>query len=386
MWSLITMTRLFESARPIARYALPLALTLFATACGGAQGGQDEAGTEAAVVDASDVAVVRTAEVSSGITISGSLQAVTEATIRAELAGRVLRAQAVEGQGVARGAVLAVLEDPTLGQQERSAQAAVASAQLSVQNARRDFERYQMLADAGAVTRREVENAQSTLAVAESQLSNSRSQQAGVQKSVGDATVRSPISGVVSAKSVNVGDVVQVGTELYRVVDPTSMQLVASVPTEQVPSLKIGDPVEFTVRGYPGRTFTGRIERIAPTADPNTRQIRVFVTVPNPGGALVSGVFAEGRVSTAARRGLMVPASAVRVEGSGSAVMRLHGGRAQQVVVQVGLRDESTSQVEIVSGLAAGDTVLVGPAMEIAEGTPLSIQSRQAAPVTTVER
>ncbi|HEX2219626.1 MAG TPA: efflux RND transporter periplasmic adaptor subunit [Gemmatimonadales bacterium] len=355
--------------------ACALALTLLAAACGGQPGPAETATPQALSVEPEDVAVAQRTQVSSGLAISGTLEAETEATLRAELAGTVANAGAEEGQRVSRGAVLARIEDPSLSQQQNSARSAVSSAEIAVQNARRDVERYQTLVDAGAAPRRDLENARSALASAQAQLASARSQQSDVQKTVGNATVTSPISGIVSAKLVNTGDVVQQGTDLYRVVDPSSMRLQASVPSEQVGSIKVGDRVEFTVRGYPGRTFAGRIERINPTADPATRQIRVHVSIPNPGGTLVAGLFADGRVTTAARQGLMVPAPAVETSGAKSTVVRLRGGRAEEVAVQVGLRDEANGQVEITSGLAAGDTVLVGPAKEIAAGTQVRLQT-----------
>ena len=82
---------------------------------------------------------------------------------------------------------------------------------------------------------------------------------------------------------------------MFRIIDPSSMRLEASVPSEDLSILRVGANVDFTVRGY-DRSFTGRIERIAPQADPTTRQVPIYVAIPNPGGRLVAGLFAEGRV------------------------------------------------------------------------------------------
>jgi membrane fusion protein, multidrug efflux system len=297
----------------------------------------------------------------------------TEAILRAELAGRVERAPAEEGQRVAQGTLLARIEDPTLTVQARSAESAVRSAEIAVQNARRDVDRYETLVGAGASPRRDVETARTNLASAQANLASARSQQADVQKSIADATIQAPISGIVSARSVSEGDVVQVGTELYRVVDPSSMRLEASVPSDQLFAIRVDAPVEFQVRGYPGKTFVGRVERINPTADPATRQVTIHVSLPNPGGTLVAGLFAEGRVTAEARQGVLVPTEAVVAEEEGAYVMALRGGQVQQVQVTVGITDEKTHRVEIVSGLAAGDTVLVGPARETAPGTRVRV-------------
>jgi len=371
-----------------------LALTLLASCAGEADDGggfgREPQGPSAngtpspgeRVLEPQDVAIARVGEIRSGPTVSGSLQAATEATIRAEVAGTVVQTMAEEGQRVRKGSVLARIQDPQLEQQLLSAQAAVASARVAVDNARRDVQRYETLVREGASPMRDLDNARSALASAEAQLSSALAQQAAVQENIARATVRSPIDGIISSKSVSAGDVVQLGAELYRVIDPTSMRLEATVPSDQIGALDVGDPVEFSVRGYPGRTFRGRLERISPTADPATRQVRIYVSIPNPGGTLVAGLYAEGRVTTASRRALMVPAAAVQTSGANAYVLRVRAGRAEQVGVSVGLRDDASNTVEITRGLAAGDTVLVGPAVEIAAGTRVRVQRTGPAGVT----
>lgn len=364
--------------RPMGMMMLVAALAL-----GGCRrGGEAPPGAgadEAAVIDPADLAVAEVGEISAGPTVSGSLQAATEAVLRAELAGTIAAAPAEEGQRVAQGTLLAQISDPRLREQSRSAESAVRSAEIAVANARRDVDRYETLVPAGASPRRDLETARTNLASAQAQLASARSQQADVQASIGDASVEAPITGIVSARSVSEGDVVQVGTELYRVVDPSSMRLEASVPSDQLFAIRVGAPVVFQVRGYPGRTFEGRVERINPTADPATRQVTIHVSLPNPGGTLVAGLFAEGRVTTEARQGVLVPSEAVVTEDDGSFVMALRGGQVQQVAVTVGITDEETHRVEVVSGLAAGDTVLVGPARETAPGTKVRVGAAQAA-------
>ncbi|HEX6041309.1 efflux RND transporter periplasmic adaptor subunit [Longimicrobium sp.] len=361
-----------------------------ALAMGGCRRGggpQPGAADQGAVVDPADLAVAEVGQISAGPTISGSLQAATEAVLRAELAGTIAAAPAEEGQRVAQGTLLARIADPTLREQSRSAESAVRSAEIAVANARRDVDRYETLVPAGASPRRDLETSRTNLASAQAQLASARSQQADVQARIGDATVQAPISGIVSARSVSEGDVVQVGTELYRVVDPSSMRLEASVPSDQLFAIRVGAPVAFQVRGYPGTTFTGRVERINPTADPATRQVTIHVSLPNPGGTLVAGLFAEGRVTAEARQGVLVPSEAVVTEDDGAHVMALRGGVVQQVEVRVGITDEETHRVEIVSGLAAGDTVLVGPARETAPGTRVRVgTAAPAAPARNGEK
>ena len=168
------------------------------------------------------------------------------------------------------------------------------------------------------------------------------------------------------------------GTPLVTIIDPSSMQMRASVPSGEIGALRLGAPVVFEVRGYPGRTFEGQIERISPVADPVTRQVPIFVDIPNAGSRLVAGLFAEGRVTREVRRGLVVPAAAVNVAGASPWVLRIADGATERVTVTLGLRDERTERVEVVEGLKAGDRLLVGAAQGVEPGTPVRVRDDRA--------
>jgi len=222
---------------------------------------------------------------------------------------------------------------------------------------------------------RDLEAARTQLAQAQASLAGAQSTRASAAKQLGNTEVRSPITGIVATRPVSAGDIVQSGGALFTVVDPHSMRLEANVPAEQLGQLHVGSTVTFTVNGYPGRNFTGTVQRIAPAADPATRQVPVVVTIPNAEGTLVAGLFAQGRVESSVRQGIQVPASAVDERGVAPTVLRLKGGKAERVPVQTGPRDPETETVEILGGLSAGDTVLVGPAVGTAPGTPVRIST-----------
>ncbi|HEX5634392.1 MAG TPA: efflux RND transporter periplasmic adaptor subunit, partial [Gemmatimonadales bacterium] len=205
----------------------------------------------------------------------------------------------------------------------------------------------------------------------EAQLAEARSRQTVARRTLSRATVRAPFAGVVSVRSASVGDVVKDGTLLFTVVDPRSLRLQGQVPAEFVRTLKPGTPVLFRLSGY-DQPLEGRVSRVVPVLDPATRQVRVLVTVPNPSGTLVAGLFADGRVITARHTGLTVPQAAVDARGVRPAVTRLAQGRLERVEVEVGLQDAETERVEV-RGVAAGDTVLTGSARDFAPGTPARV-------------
>ena len=208
---------------------------------------------------------------------------------------------------------------------------------------------------------------------AASQLADAQARLTMAQKQLDDAQIRAPFAGVVSMRSVSEGDVVQPGTALFSVVDPASMRFEASVPAAQLEQVKAGSPVSFTVSGYPGRSFAGRVARISPSVDQGTGQVRIVVSVPNTRSDLVAGLFADGRVASERHKGLTAPYSAVDLRGLKPTVLRLKGGVAERVEVELGVRDEEKERYEILSGVAAGDTLLTGAAQGITPGTAVRV-------------
>ena len=293
------------------------------------------------------------------------------ADVRAEVAGTVLETYVEPGQRVQRGTLLGRIDDRAVRDSYLSARAAVRSAQQSLQVARRNAERNERLAAAGAVAERDREAATSSAASAEAGYADAQARLALAEKQLAYTQIRSPLAGVVSERQATAGDVVQTGDPLFAVVDPRSLELEGTVPAEEVGKLRPGAPVEFTVTGYGERTFAGRVDRVNPAADPATRQVRVYVTIPNTDQGLVAGLFAEGRVGTDRRKALLVPTSAVDQRGVTPTVLVVRAGRVEQQGVELGMRDAATDRVEIRTGVQAGDTVLVGAATATVPGTPV---------------
>ena len=342
---------------------------------GGATAAQDSAAAANAptVVGPENVAVVARDRVSSGPTLSGALTPERAATLRAQAGGTVTAIFAEAGQRVSQGQQLARVETTGLTDQVASARAQVASASASATVALRNAERNDRLLAAGAIAARDAEATRAQATAARAQVSAAEAQLANAQRQLGNTSAAAPFAGIVGTRSVNVGDVVAPGAALYTVVDPSSMQLTGSVPADQLSQVRLGQPVRFTVTGYPGRDFTGRITRIAPVADPTTRQVQIIASIPNAGNALVGGLYAEGRVSSDTRDALVVPADAVDQRGVRPTVVRVRGGRAERVPVELGLRDEATERMEIRGAVAIGDTLLRGAAQALSDGSLVKV-------------
>ena len=353
-------------------------------ACKGGKAAEaDAAGApENVTVGTENIAVVASGILQSGPTVSGDISPERDANVRAQVGGTVLQTFADQGQTVRAGQTLARIESGGLQDVFLSARAGVTAASNNADIARRELARAEKLFAAGAIAERDMEQARRSSIAASAALADARARLSTAQKQVGNTVVTAPISGIVSDRPVSAGDVVQPGTALFTVVDPSSMRLEGSVPAQELAQVRLGAPVSFTVNGYPGRTFVGRVTRVNPTADPATRQVRIMISIPNAEGRLVGGLFAQGRLASESRTGLVVPASAVDSRSNVPAVVRIKGGKVERVPVQLGLRDEATERVEIASGVQAGDTVLLGAAQGITPGTVIKVSVPADKPAT----
>lgn len=322
---------------------------------------------------AENVTVVTTGVVESGPLVSGDLAPVRIAQIRAQVSGAVLSTFAEQGQRVAEGQVLARMDASAIRAAYEAARAALASATVAADLADRQAARYDTLLAAGAVSPRDRETVVEQRSSAHASLDNARSQLASAQKQLAYTEARAPFAGVVSERDVSAGDVVQPGSPLFSVVDPSRLQLQAAVPAEQIASVVVGAPVSFSLNGYGGRTFTGRVTRINPMADPSTRQVQVYSEIANPRNALVGGLFAAGRIVTRRDTGLVLPTEAIDTRNLRPAVERLRQGKVERVDVTLGVHDQRTDRVQVIAGVARGDTVLLGTAQGITAGTPVRV-------------
>jgi RND family efflux transporter MFP subunit len=345
-----------------------------ASACGGSAEPEAAATPVPTLVDKNAVTRVAIIDMQTGPRISGQLAPAREATARAEVGGSITSLNVEEGRAVSRGAVVGRIEARDLSSAVSSAQTGVASAQTALQIATTEAARVASLVKGGAMAQRDLDMANNTVATARAQLAAAQARLTSAQQQMSDTVLRAPISGVVASRTANTGDVVAPGAPLFTVIDPSSMRLEASVPSDQLALLRVTAPVEFTVRGYPGQAFTGRIERISPAADPVTRQVSIFVTIPNTGGRLIGGLFAEGRVNSEAHRALVVPLGALDESGATPTVSRLRDNKVERVQVKVGARDNERDIVEIVTGLNEGDQVLVGAVKSIPAGTLVQVK------------
>jgi RND family efflux transporter MFP subunit len=341
-----------------------------------------EVAPNTATLNATDVAVARLRTLRAGIPLSGALEAKVKITVGAPLAEQLLEVYVNEGDRVQQGQPLARFKDQVLAAAAAYARADVQSQRMAVRVAEAESARAVALFGEGAIAQRDRDNALVALEGARSRLSLSESQAANADDRLHSSTLTAPAAGVISKRYAQAGDRVDNGKPVFELVDTRVLQLSASVPTEWLPELRIGRLVSLTIAQLDSSHVSGQIARINPTADPATRQIQIYVDVPNAGERLVGGLFASGRVVTReALNAVAVPREAVRYEGEARTpiVYTVTRGKVARRRVGVGVTDDDLSLVGITAGVAAGDTVIVGPIEGLADGAPVQIGGGAAA-------
>lgn len=372
------METMMRNVHTLMLSAALVAATLTVVTCGGnaaPPAGAAAATTTPAVVQLAPehVAIATVADITSGPFVSGQLTPAREATVRAQIGGPLISLTVDRGQSVRQGAVIGRIAARELDDALVSAQVAVKSAENSLTVAKSDAARTESLVKGGALAARDLEQARNLVAGAEAQLAAAKSRETGVRQQLDDTIVKAPITGVVSDRPASAGDILTPGTPIVTIIDPSSMRLEAAVTSDQVSLVRPGATVRFRIRGLSSELVTGTIDRLSPTADPITRQVTIFVTMPNAGGKLIAGLFAEGRVDAETRRGVIVPMGAVDETGPTATVTRIRDGKAERVTVTLGIRQSEAELIEIRSGLTAGDVVILGAAKTLSPGTPVRV-------------
>jgi RND family efflux transporter MFP subunit len=198
--------------------------------------------------------------------------------------------------------------------------------------------------------------------------------------------VRAPFDGVVSERKVSAGDTAQLGKELLKVIDPTSMRFEALIAADHVGDVRPGQTVEFRVNGYGDEQFAGRVRRVNPAANPTTRQVEVLVDFVGGKQPRLAGLYAEGRLETTSQASLTIPASAVVRDGDSTSAFRVASdNKLRKVALKLGNRDPRSGDFAIASGLAEGDRIIRYPTAMLKDGQAVQLPAPPSASMASTD-
>jgi len=329
---------------------LLLASSLWLAACGGpASSAGPPAGGRRGPTGPVPVEVLpaRTDTVIDAITATGQIEAVQAIELRAEVDGRLVEIFVREGATVASGDPLFKVDDAEL-------KAQVARAEADRDLAEQALTRTRQLLSEKAAAPADVERADATARSARAAL-------ALLNVRLERTITRAPWAGVAGARFVSIGDYVTSSTRLITLQTVNPQRAVFQVPERYSERLKLGQKVTFRVAALSGRDFTGTVDFVDPRVQLPARTITVKAAVPNPRGELQAGMFIEAHLETARRsQAVVVPEEAILSLPTGNVVWVVEGDKPVRRPVEIGVRRQG--EVEILSGVATGEQVVVGGA------------------------
>jgi RND family efflux transporter MFP subunit len=325
---------------------------------------------------AADLVYVESKPLARWLPVSGTLQPMHQATVKAKVAGEVRQLAVREGESVRAGQVIARLDTADLESKlvERVGALESAKAQLALAEKTRTMNT--RLLNEKFISQNAFDGSESSYNVAQGTVKSAEAQVRLAQSAVRDATIVAPLSGVVAKRHVQPGEKVAFDAPLLSIVDLADLELAALVPSSDVPEIRVGMPVELAVDGFGDRRFSGRIERINPATEPGTRAFHVYVGLSNKDATLRSGMFATGRIALASSSPApTLPIAAVRTEAGQSFVWAIDNGRLQRRLVSLGRRDDEAGRVELRTPLPPSLPVLGARFDNVKEGAPAIVRA-----------
>jgi|Transcript_78785 membrane fusion protein (multidrug efflux system) len=354
--------------------ALTLALAL--TAC--SKGGKPEADKAAAkpaaplLLAPEDLREVGQSGLIGAPIITGAIQPARRADLRAEVAAVVLQVARDNGERVRAGDLIIRLDPTAIRDSLTSAEEALRAAQQSFEQTERVLARQRTLNQQGMISTQALEDAEVRRNAAQSELAAARARVVTARQQVTRTEIRAPFDGVVSERKISVGDTVQIGRELIKVIDPASMRFEGQISADRLGELKLGQPVAFRINGLGDTEFRGKLARIDASANATTRQVEVIAEFDDRSKApQVAGLYAEGRVESADRRALVLAEGSIQRQGDTAFVWKVDGSQLKKVSVTLGDRDERRGEMVITAGLQQGDRVLRSPTGNLVDGAPV---------------
>ncbi|HEY7212650.1 MAG TPA: efflux RND transporter periplasmic adaptor subunit [Bryobacteraceae bacterium] len=403
---------------------LVFAGVLFVTCCSKPSNQAAPSATDEAAPAPVEVATARRANLHSYVAAEGVLHPLTQANITPKISAPVARFLVQRGDHVQEGQLLAVLESRDLAAAAEESKELYDQAKANYENtsaaimpddltkakadaqsskealdaARRVYENRAALLKEGALAQKLVDDAKVAMIAAQSQfdtaeqhlkslqtvgraeqLKSAQAQMAASKAHFENAAaqaayaeVRSPMSGVVSDRPLNVGEMASAGSALLSIVDVSHVVARASIPVQQAALLQIGRPATITAGA--GSTLTGKVIVVSPAVDPNTTTVQVWVEAQNPGeklklGSTVQVSIDAGEVPDA----VVVPAAALLSSDEGGDKVMVAGadGRSHERAVKAGIR--SGDDVQILSGVKPGERVITQGALGLDDKVKIEV-------------
>lgn len=329
-----------------------VAALVAAVACGN-QGANNQSVAPAQTVPSVEIAVAQARDVPLENTYASTVQAEAVNNIAPQTGGRIRKINVEVGDYVVKGQILAEMDRLQLDQLE-----------LQVQNDEIEYERLKGLYNEGGVSQSDFEAAELGYKVRRTNLENVRE----------NTILRSPITGFVSARNFDAGDLFSMSAPLFTVQQVTPVKLLVGISESEYSLVKKGDQVTLTVDAIPGRTFSGKIGRLYPTIDAATHTFKAEVTVPNTDRVLRPGMYARVKVNFGTRCSVVVPDQClVKQEGTGTRFIYVLNADNTVSYLPVTIGRHMGREYEILEGLEDGQKVVLKGQSLLKDGIKVNV-------------
>ena len=332
---------------------------------------QDESPTNAVSVTVTQ-STRRALEVT--IEVLGDLESLAQPTIAAEISGQVVAINVDEGNPVKQGQTLAELDAKPYQLALAREQAEQQRLQALIKNQELTLERYQNLVQKNASAQSELDKAKTDSAVLQAELAGVQVRLEEAQYNLSKTVITSPVTGTIQRRLVSVGDYLQPGTPLFQIVTTTPLRARLYFPETLAAQIHLGLPVKLTIPEQTKLPVKAAITALRPMLDTHNRALEALAEFDNPGNWKPGYSIKAVVVLETRPRAVMVPAGALVRRPVGTVVYRITNNRAKQQVVQTGRREGDW--IEILSGIAAGETIALDGAGFLTDDVPVRVREK----------
>lgn len=305
------------------------------------------------VVPTVSVAQVSLREVPQEATYTSTIQAFVKNNIAPQTAGRISKILVDVGDFVKKGQVVAEMDQTQLAQVE-----------LQLRNNETEFNRLKELYEVGGLSKSDLDAIEMAYKVSKTQYENLKE----------NATLVSPINGVITARNYDAGDMYAMSAPIYTVEQIVPVKLLVGISETDYSKVKKGDSVEITADAIPDKTFYGKIRKIYPTVDPATRTFTVEVVVDNNYSTLRPGMFARATVNFGTNNSVVIPdVAVVKQQGSGERFVYVLNDDGTVTYQKVVLGRRMGTEYEVLEGIADGAKVVVGGQIRLKDGIKVEV-------------
>jgi len=311
------------------------------------------------------------------ITLPGNTQAFTDTPIYARTNGYIKAWYADIGARVKAGQLLATIETPEIDQQLQQALADLATAQANYELAKSTAARWEFLLKTDSVSKQETDEKIGDLNAKKATVDASQANVRRLEQTQGFQKVYAPFSGVITARNIDTGSLINAGagspgSQLFHIAAVDKLRVYVAVPEAYSRAARSGSPADLTLNEFPGRTFHGTLVRTSNSIDPTSRTLLTEVDVNNPTGELLPGSYVFVHLKLPSQvRAFTIPSNTLLFRSEGLQVAVVRNDHAQLIPIKIG-RDYGAA-VEVISGLRAGEQLIVDPADSLVSGTEVQV-------------